>query len=77
MEITRTLNTTSSKKYLEKRTVCVPMEFYNSVDRYDKVVINISSGYNQMITINSSYTDLRQRCELKEAYGDTFYILPY
>ena len=77
MTVTRTLNTTSSERYLKKRTVCIPVSFYESVDTYDNVIVNIASGYNQLITLNLTHTDLRQKSELKEAYGDSFYVLNY
>ena len=77
MTITRTLNTTSSERYLKKRTVSVPISFYESVGTCDNIIVNIASGYNQLITLNLTYTDLRQKSELKEAYGDSFYVLNY
>jgi len=77
MEITKTFTTTSSKKYLQTRTVSIPTYFYDSVDRYDKVIITVFAGYGQAITITSSYTDLRQRCVKKKARGNEFYVLPY
>ena len=77
MRLTKVLDTKCDDKYLSRRTVCVPVSVMNSLEDRDNIVINIVTGENTKITVETTGEILKSNSVLKNKDGRKFFVYKY